>query len=154
MDKRHQVLLITRWILCFCAVHEPVLLFMLAIKATRICTLVVEVMPGKNYNVPQELDSMLRYPQEAHNLWFINLIQSRHNLTGWGTDKLCLSVFSQYCLMPCPYMVCLVLSIQMLKWILRKQRRASPTRTNGVCPCHPVTNLKFTFYEHLEYTKP
>ncbi|MBV6519737.1 MAG: hypothetical protein HCAMLNBO_02631 [Candidatus Brocadia fulgida] len=28
---------------------------------------------------------------------------------------------------------------------------SSSTRTNRVCPCHPIINLKFIFYEHLEY---
>ncbi|MDG5996936.1 MAG: hypothetical protein E3K33_08245 [Candidatus Brocadia sp.] len=28
----------------------------------------------------------------------------------------------------------------------------SSTRTNRVCPCHLIINLKFTFYEHLEYS--
>jgi len=28
---------------------------------------------------------------------------------------------------------------------------SSSTRTNRVCPCHLIINLKFTFYEHLEY---
>jgi hypothetical protein len=28
---------------------------------------------------------------------------------------------------------------------------SSSARTNRVCPCHLIINLKFTFYEHLEY---
>ena len=28
---------------------------------------------------------------------------------------------------------------------------SSSARTSRVCPCHLIINLKFTFYEHLEY---
>ncbi|MCC6325066.1 MAG: hypothetical protein IT420_05415 [Candidatus Brocadia sp.] len=29
---------------------------------------------------------------------------------------------------------------------------SSSTRTNRVCPCHLIIDLKFTFYEHLGYS--
>ena len=43
-------------------------------------------------------------------------------------------------------------SVPILKWMFHKQRCASPTRTNGVCPCHPVCQFRiFAACEPFEY---
>lgn len=84
------------------------------------------------------------YTQDAHNLRFINLIQSDHELTGWHGQAGLVRVFAILLTAIAPAIVSLGLSIQIAKWIIHKQCHSSSTRINGVYPCRPIYQFKYS----------